>query len=118
LWDGSIYTWNVSTIGDYQYDETSLNMQEWLNNANVWDVNISPNPTSSTLTVRFNLAQAEEVSIELYDVYGKIILAKNTVIKKSGEHQEMLDLSNILQGSYICRISCQNNTITKQLIRH
>ena len=117
LLDGSTYSWNVSTIGDYQYDETSLNVQEWLNNANTWEVNVFPNPTSSALTVRYNLPKADEVSIGLYDMQGKLILSKNTEKKAKGEHKEILDLTDVPLGTYVCRISGQKNTITKQLIK-
>jgi hypothetical protein len=117
LLDGSIYSWNVSTIGYYQYDEASLNVQEWLNNANAWDVTIFPNPTRSALTVRFNLPQSDEVSIELYDMKGKLMLTKSLGKIETGEYQEVLDLSSVTQGSYVCRISGQKNTITKQLIK-
>lgn len=118
LWDESVYAWNVSTIGHYQYDETSLNIQEWLNNANAWEVSIYPNPTNSVLNVGFNLPQADEVSIELYDMQGKLILQKNLGTQVSGEHQETFDLTSFPQGTYVCRISGQQNTITKQLIKH
>jgi hypothetical protein len=118
LWDGSVYSWNVSTISYYQYDESSLNIQEWLINANVWEVNLLPNPTSSALTVRFNLPQTDEVCIGIYDMQGKLILAKNLGKKETGEYQELLDLSDVPQGTYVCRISGRKNTITKQLIKH
>jgi hypothetical protein len=116
--DGSVYSWNVSTIDYYQYDEASLNVQEWLNNANAWEVSIFPNPTSSALTVRFNLLQTDELSIELRDIQGKVILTKKLGKKETGEHQEVLDLSHVPQGAYVCRLSGQKNMITKQLIKH
>lgn len=118
LWDGSLYSWNVSTIGYYQYDETSLNLQEWLNSANAWEVSVYPNPTSSTLNVSFNLPQADIVSIALYDIHGKLILTKNLGKKETGAQQEIIDLTNVPQGKYVCRISGQQNSITKQLIKH
>jgi len=118
LWDGSFYSWNVSNIGNYQYDESSLNVQEWLNNANAWEVNIFPNPTSATLNVSFNLPKSDELSIGLYDLQGKLILAKNLGKKETGPYQEVIDLTNIPKGTYVCRISGQQNTVTKQLIKH
>jgi hypothetical protein len=117
LLDGSVYAWNVSTIGYFQYDESSLNIQEWLSKTNAWELNIFPNPTSSTLTVRFNLPQSDQVSIKLHDMQGKLILSKNLGAKESGKHQEIIDLTNIAQGTYVCRISGQQNEITKQVIK-
>jgi hypothetical protein len=118
LWDGTVYAWNVSTIGHYQYDESSLNVQEWINNANAWELVIFPNPTSTTLNVRYNLPKEDELTIALFDMQGKLILQKNLGKQVSGEHQETLDLTSIPQGTYVCRISGQQNMITKTVIKH
>jgi hypothetical protein len=117
LLDGSTYSWNVSTIGDYQYQESSLNVQEWLNQANAWEVSVHPNPTSTILNIKFNLPKADEVSVALHDIQGKLILEKNLGNKTPGKHQEILDLTGIPQGTYVCCISGQQNTITKQIIK-
>jgi hypothetical protein len=117
LWDGSVYAWNVSTIDYYQHNDVVLNAQEWLNNANAWEVNVYPNPTSSSLNVGFNLPQPDEISIELYDIQEKLVLTKNLGNKQPGVHQEVLDLSGIPQGAFICRISGQHNRITKKIIK-
>ncbi len=118
LWDGSLYSWNVSTIGHYEYDETILNTQEWLNQANTWQVRVFPNPTSTVLNVRFQLPKEDQVSISLSDLQGKLLLTKNIGTKTAGEYLETLDLSELPQGNYLCRISGQQQTITKQVIKH
>jgi hypothetical protein len=118
LWDGSVYAWNVSTIGYYEYDESSLNVQEWLSSANAWEFVIFPNPTSTTLNVRYNLPKEDEITIALLDMQGKLIQQKNLGKQVSGEHQEILDLTSIPQGTYVCRISGQQNTITKPVIKN
>ena len=115
--DGSLYAWNVSTIGHYQYDESSVNVQAWLNDANAWEVAVYPNPTSTTLNVRFIMPKEDEVSIGLYDMQGKQVLLKNLGNKSFGSHQEMLDLTDISNGTYVCRISGKYNSITKQVIK-
>ena len=117
LLDGSTYAWNVSTIGHYEYDETSLNLNEWISAANAWEVSVYPNPTSTDLHVRFNLPKEDEISIALYDLQGQLILEKNMGNKISGEHQETLDLKDLPQGTYVCRITGKQNSITKQVIK-
>ena len=117
FWDGSMYSWNVSTIRYFQYD-ASLNVQDWLNNANAWKVNVYPNLISTFLTVRFNLPKPDEVTIGLYDIQGKLILSKYIGKKETGEHQEIFDLTSTPQGTYVCRISGKQNTITKTVIKN
>jgi hypothetical protein len=117
LWDGSLYTWNVGTIGYYQYFEIPLNMQEWLNCANSWEVKVCPNPTSNSVTVHFNLPKTDEVSITLSDIQGKLILEKHIGKKETGKHQETFDLNSIPSGTYVCSISGQKNMVTKKIIK-
>jgi hypothetical protein len=117
LLDGSVYAWNVSTIGHYEYDETSLNLNEWISAANAWEVQVYPNPTSTNLHLWFNLPKEDVVSITLYDIQGKLILEKKMGNKISGEHQETLDLKDLPQGTYVCRITGKQNSITKQVIK-
>jgi hypothetical protein len=117
LWDGSVYAWNVSTIGHYEYDETSLNLNEWISAANAWGCQVYPNPTSTELHVRFNLPNEDEVSIALYDLQGNLILEKKMGNKIAGEHQEKLDLKDLPQGTYFCRIIGKQSSITKQVIK-
>jgi len=69
------------------------------------------------LNVSFNLPQADEVSIRLYDIQGKLIVSKDIGHKGIGKHQELIDLTDIPMGTYTCSISGQKNTITKQLIK-
>lgn len=118
FWDGSMYGWNVSTIGDYQYNESSLNVQEWLNSANAWEVVIFPNPTSTNLNLRYNLPKDDEINIALFDMQGKLFLRKSLGKQLSGEQQQTLDVSNLPEGSYVCRIKGQHQTVTKTVIKN
>jgi hypothetical protein len=117
LLDGSLYAWNVSTIGNYEYEEAPLNTQELLNKANAWNLSVFPNPTSTNLNVSFNLPKADEMSIALYDLQGKVVLEKKLGTKAMGKYQELLNISALPNGVYVCRISGVHNSITKQIIK-
>ena len=118
LWDGTVYAWNASTIGYYQYDEASLNVQEWLNKGNAWDVVIFPNPTSTNLNIRYNLLKEDIITIALYDMQGKLVLDKNLGKLSPGEHQESLDVSNLPKSTYVCHIDGRNQSVTKSIIKN
>ena len=117
LLDGSLYAWNVSTIGHYEYEETALNTQELLDKANAWNLSVFPNPASTNMNVSFNLPKADEMSITLYDLQGKVVLEKKLGTKAMGEYQEVLNISALPNGIYVCRISGVHNSITKQIIK-
>jgi hypothetical protein len=117
LLDGSVYSWNVSSIGHYQYDENSLGIDELLNKANAWQVSVFPNPATNLLNVRYNLPTDDKMLISVFDMQGKLFLEINKGNRSKGEHEETLDLRTLPDGQYLCRISGQNYTISKNIIK-
>lgn len=117
LLDGSLYAWNVSTIGHYEYEESTLNAQELLDKANAWNLSVFPNPTSTNFNVSFDLSQADEMSIAIYDMTGKVVLEKQLGKIAMGKHQEVINISALTNGAYVCQIAGGNNSITKQIIK-
>ena len=117
LLDGSVYSWNVSSIGHYQYDENSIGIDELLNKANAWQVSVFPNPANNVLNVRYNLPTEDKMLISVFDLQGKLLIETNVGERTIGEHEETLDLSKLPAGQYICRISGQTNTISKNIIK-
>ncbi len=117
LFDGSVYSWNVSSIGHYQYDENSIGIVDLLSKANEWMVNVYPNPATNLLNVKYNLPNEDKILISLFDIKGKLLLEINAGNQAKGEHEETLDLSTLPDGQYVCHISGQRNTISKNIIK-
>jgi hypothetical protein len=117
LLDGSVYSWNVSSIGHYQYDENPLGVDELLNKANAWQVIVFPNPATNLLNVRYNLPTEDKISMAVFDLQGKLLIETNVGERTIGEHEESLDISTLPAGQYVCRISGQTNTISKNIIK-
>jgi hypothetical protein len=115
--DGSLYSWNVSAIGYYQYDESQVNVQEWLNQANALEVSVYPNPADARLNLQFNVPAPDDVTLSLMDAQGKLMLEKKLGTLASGVHYEVLDICHLPQGIYVCRISGRQHTITKQIVK-
>lgn len=77
-------------------------------------VSIYPNPSNGIFNIGFgNLIPNK---IEVYDVSGKLILQKNSL--EVSNNQTNIDLSNTSKGVYFVKISTDNNTITKRLIKN
>jgi len=117
LFDGSVYSWNVSSIGHYQYDENTIGIDEFLNSANSWQVSVFPNPATNLLNVRYNLPTEDNILISVFDLQGKLLLEIIAGNRAKGEHEETLDLSTLPAGHYVCRISGQTNTISKNITK-
>ena len=70
-----------------------------------------PNPFNPTTTLRFNLTERADVSIEVVDVLGRVVLTQQLGRFAAGKnHQHLLDASSLASGVYLYRLSAQTST--------
>lgn len=75
-----------------------------------------PNPFSQSTKIDFYLAQAQPVTLAIYDVQGRLVkqlINKQTL--QSGSHSFVVD--NLPNGLYFCKLSTQNQTFTQKLMK-
>ncbi len=86
-----------------------------INNNNI-ELNLYPNPASDFVSLEMNLQDAGTVQISIYDITGKIVTTKH-INSFGGLQTYPISLSSISQGSYIVRVSINNEIKSiKQLI--
>jgi hypothetical protein len=117
LWDGSIYSWNINTIGHFEYDENSLSNEELIHQINSMNVDVYPNPVDDKLYIQFFLSQKYNVSIMLFEMNGKKIIEHKIDELSYGKYSETLELKSIPQGNYILKIMFNNKSIIKNIVK-
>lgn len=63
-----------------------------------------PNPFNPSTTVPFELNQAAEVSISLYNVFGQKVREYNIGRKSAGVHQHQIDMNRQASGVYFLKV--------------
>ena len=73
---------------------------------------IYPNPLKSQATLQYRLTQDEQISIELYDIQGKLVQSFiSNETRAPGKHEEVLKLNELLPaGNYIIGIGNGKNS--------
>ena len=79
-----------------------------LENLELNDLIIFPNPTSSFITIQSNNLISP---ISIYDITGKLVLQNN-----GNSNEIILDISNLNSGLYFIKSSSQNSSIRKRFI--
>ena len=64
-----------------------------------------PNPASDVLNITLTLPQAEEVTLELYDISGRVVANKEIALNTPGEFTEQLDVSGLANVVYTLRVT-------------
>ena len=76
-----------------------------------------PNPFNPTTTIKFGLPAESVVDLRIYDILGRevVALVSNKSLK-AGTHSYDFNASNIASGTYIYRLTTDNNVVTKKML--
>ena len=80
---------------------------------NIYDIDIVPNPATEYFTVSFNLEKECNVNIVLYDILGKEVMEIYDSFVYEGLFIRTINVKNLSKGLYFLKI---NNTINKIII--
>ena len=78
-------------------------------------LNIYPNPASHTVSIEFELAEADAGTIGVYNTLGQSMLAEKQCRMNTGNNKHSLDISSLPRGLYFVTIKIGNNTITRRV---
>ncbi len=76
-----------------------------------------PNPFNPSTTINFGLPTTSEVSLVIYDVLGREVatLIGNKSLK-AGTHSYEFNAAKLASGTYIYRLTTNNNVVTKKML--
>jgi hypothetical protein len=82
-------------------------------------LDISPNPFSTHTAIRFSLPVSSNVSLQLYDISGKLVRTLINEHKNSGSYSLKIDnyKLKIPRGIYFCNLKTDNKTIMHKIIK-
>lgn len=109
-----VVTLKVTDKGEYPTTST-VSIPVKLQPELLKEVVVYPNPVVDVLNIRASMTFSGEVTARLYDVAGNMVLERK--VKVSLSEAGRLDLSGVDGGSYTLKLSCNNKTITKNIIK-
>ncbi len=84
---------------------------------NAITVSMYPNPVASQATISFNVEESTNVSYQVFDMTGRMVMNQNLGRLNAGEHQVNFNTENLSTGNYILRLNQgANNASVKFLV--
>jgi len=83
---------------------------------NITSFNIYPNPAKDKLNIRFDLQNAMDMKMEIFNVQGQSLFVLNEGAFTSGTHQMSIDISDFTKGVYYLKISNDTQNLTTRFI--
>lgn len=75
-----------------------------------------PNPVNSQATLSFDVKESCNVSYQVFDMTGRMVMSQNMGRFAEGEHQVNINAENLSTGSYILRLSQGSNTTSVKFL--
>jgi hypothetical protein len=75
-----------------------------------------PNPTNSNTNISFKLDDAQDVSIQVYNMLGEKVYSVDNGKMSSGQHMITINGQGLQSGVYFVRFTTDNATTTKRLV--
>lgn len=78
---------------------------------------IYPNPSEGSMVVQYHLYKNQNISMQVYDMQGKLVL--NTALGKrdKGLNYTELDLTSVKAGTYVLAIQTENKTYKRFIVK-
>jgi hypothetical protein len=77
---------------------------------------VFPNPVKGQCTISASLDSPQKVTMEIFDLAGKLLLSENHGEQPAGNFQQQPDISKLGSGVYLLRISAGEAVSTQKLI--
>ena len=119
LWDGTSYSWSMSSLANYQFNASATGVQEAT--TALTPLELFPNPTSGEVTIGFEVHGDGEVSVEVLDLRGALVRVVHRGKLAPGAQRLRWDGHDakgqpVASGNYLCRVVQGPRSATKHVI--
>lgn len=80
------------------------------------EVTVYPNPFNPTATIRYELAQAGQVVLKVYDVLGREVATLVDGMQQARAHQVQFEGSGLASGLYVYRLEASGQIVTGRML--
>lgn len=122
LWlnDGGQYTWNVSTIGQYEFEEAT-GIEHIASGLVPLQLHVYPNPATAEVTVDTELPQAARLVVDILDLQGRVVRGLYAGERPAGAYRLQWDAADdrgarVAPGTYLVRLTTPYGSSTKPMV--
>jgi hypothetical protein len=75
-----------------------------------------PNPATSTTMIQYEVQNSSKVSLDIYDITGRLVLTMDEGNQMAGKHSIVIDANKLQAGSYFYSLKAGDKRLTKQMV--
>ena len=82
----------------------------------VSNINLYPNPATTSLNIHFEMTESKLVNVELMDATGRVVISQSMGTLINGSNNRTLDVSALAAGIYQIEIEIDGTTATQKVV--
>jgi len=122
-YDSDSFPFTKSAVGD-----GGAWVGEWANTGESFEASVTaapasfalqgnyPNPFNPTTTINFSLGNADNVTLSVYDLSGRLVSTLVDGYREAGSHAVSFDASGLASGVYMYRLTAGAQTVSAKMI--
>jgi hypothetical protein len=126
--NGYTYKDAINQLGKYSYRLKQVDYDGTFEYSNVVEVEIFavpgqysltqnyPNPFNPTTAINFNMPEAGQVSLAVFNLLGEKVADLVNEFRESGNYTVEFNASSLASGTYIYSLNVNGNSITKKMV--
>ncbi len=119
LWDGTTYTWDLSSMANYQFSDISTVVPA--QSTGLTPLLVHPNPTNGEVRIGITPSGTDDVQVLVLDLRGGEVRRVHQGPLPAGEHQLVWDGRDangqpVADGNYVVRVVQGPRAATRQVI--
>ena len=81
------------------------------------EFSITPNPFKSSALVEYTLCQMSQVTLQIHDLSGRVIISSVNELQAAGRYSIVVDGDSFQSGVYFCILKTNKGIQTKKMIK-
>ena len=105
----------------FGFYRSTQGVEEPVSYLKISDLTVSPNPSQHKISISFYVPDAREVSINIYDIAGKLVCSLVDGMQETGNHKITWNGKNnngreVTSGIYFCRLTTGDSETTRKVL--
>jgi len=114
-YNDDVLDWWENTYFDSHTSDLNLSTaSQLIPNENI--ISVHPNPFNPSTTISFDLPEAGQVSLKVYDVMGREVAKLFEGYKIAGTHEVIFDAKDLVSGMYFIRLEAGKSAGVKKIL--
>ncbi len=112
-----LYAFNFKSLTDTATSAATTEARRAALSTDGFSAAVSPNPFDNELIINMNVKKAGQVSINLFDITGRMVWSKKSEAGVNSVFSEKIETSSLSNGTYILRILSNDQLIQHKLVK-